>query len=80
MLHGMPQTLRTNHYPPILVEYSPDDLAQAGVTPKEFFGAFEKSGYRPHTIPELELQDTDWFIHNTRGAYRDLAMIHSAAS
>jgi FkbM family methyltransferase len=80
VLRGMHQTLRTNDYPPILVEYSPDDLVQAGVPPAEFFGAFATLGYHPHTLPELRPQDPDWFIHNTRGAYMDLAMIHSTAA
>lgn len=80
VLHGMCQTLQANNYPPILVEYSPDDLQHAGVSPKEFFDAFGTLGYRPHTLPELSPQSPDWFIDNTRGAYRDLAMIHTAAS
>lgn len=80
VLRGMHQTLRANNYPPILVEYSPDDLIQAGVSPVDFFGAFETLGYRPHTLPELKPRHPDWFIHNTRGAYRDLAMVHSTAS
>lgn len=80
VLGGMRQTLRTNNYPPILVEYSPDDLAHAGTTPREFFGAFEALGYRPHTIPDLGPRHPDWFIRNTRGAYLDLAMIHSSVS
>lgn len=79
VLRGMPQTLKNNHYPPILVEYSPDDLEHAGVTPKEFFAAFETLGYRPHTLPDLNPRRPDWFIDNTRGAYLDLAMIHSAS-
>jgi FkbM family methyltransferase len=80
VLGGMRQTLGTNNYPPILVEYSPDDLAHADTTPREFFGAFEALGYRPHTIPDLEPRHPDWFIHNTRGVYLDLAMIHTAVS
>jgi FkbM family methyltransferase len=80
VLRGMLQTLRSNHYPPILVEYSPDDLEHAGVTPKEFFVAFEALGYRPHTLPDLSPRHPDWFIDNTRGAYLDLAMIHSTSS
>lgn len=80
VLRGMHQTLRTNDYPPILVEYSPDDLVHAGVTPGEFFGAFEALGYHPHTLPELKPRDPDWFIHNTHGAYMDLAMIYSTTS
>lgn len=80
VLRGMRQTLRANNYPPILVEYSPDDLTHANVTPGEFFDAFETLGYRPHTLPELRPRYPDWFIHNTRGAYMDLAMIHSVAS
>jgi hypothetical protein len=80
VLHGMRQTLRTNDYPPILVEYSPDDLMHAGVPPGEFFSAFEALGYRPHTLPELIPRNPDWFVNNTRGAYLDLAMIHSAAA
>lgn len=80
VLHGMQQTLRTNNYPPILIEYSPDDLAHAGVTPGTFFGAFEALGYHPHTLPELSPRRPDWFIEKTRGAYLDLAMIHSAVS
>lgn len=80
VLHGMQQTLRTNNYPPILVEYSPDDLAHADVTPEKFFSAFEAVGYHPHTLPELSPQSPDWFIDKIRGAYLDLAMIHSAAS
>jgi FkbM family methyltransferase len=80
VLRGMLQTLRSNHYPPILVEYSPDDLEHAGVTPKEFFVAFEALGYRPHALPDLSPRRPDWFIDNTRGAYLDLAMIHSASS
>lgn len=80
VLRGMHQTLRTNNYPPILVEYSPDDLEHAGVVPGEFFSAFEALGYRPHTLPDLSPRRPDWFIDNTRGAYRDLAMIHTAVS
>jgi FkbM family methyltransferase len=80
VLRGMHQTLKTNDYPPILVEYSPDDLVHAGTTPEEFFNAFETLGYRAHTLPELCPRHSDWFIENTRGAYRDLAMIHTAAS
>lgn len=80
VLQGMQQTLRSNNYPPILVEYSPDDLAHAGTTPKDFFGAFEALGYRPHTLPDLRPQDPDWFIHNTRGVYVDLAMIRTTVS
>lgn len=80
VLRGMHQTLKAYSYPPILVEYSPDDLTHAGVTPREFFGAFEALGYHPHTLPELRPQHSSWFIHNTRGAYVDLAMIHSATS
>ncbi len=80
VLRGMSQTLRSNHYPPILVEYSPDDLTHAGVSSGEFFSAFEKLGYRPHTLPELRPRHPDWFIHNTRRAYTDLAMIHSVAA
>src|SRR3989344_1722318 len=80
VLRGMPQTLRTNDYPPILVEYSPDDLVHAGVTPEKFFSTFDALGYRPHTLPELSPRHPDWFIDNTRGAYLDLAMIHSTAT
>jgi FkbM family methyltransferase len=80
VLRGMRQTLIANNHPPILVEYSPDDLTQAGVTPAEFFGAFEALGYHPHTLPELKPRDPDWFIHNTRGAYMDLAMVHSTTT
>lgn len=79
VLRGMHQTLRTNNYPPILVEYSPDDLEHAGVSSEEFFSAFKALGYRPHTLPDLSPRHPDWFIDNTRGAYRDLAMIHTAA-
>lgn len=80
VLRGMRQTLRANSNPPILVEYSPDDLTHAGVTTEEFFGAFGALGYHPHTLPELKPRHPDWFIHNTRGAYLDLAMIHSTAA
>lgn len=80
VLRGMLQTLGSNHYPPILVEYSPDDLEHAGVTPKEFFVAFEALGYHPHVLPDLSPRHPDWFINNTRGAYADLAMVHSAGS
>lgn len=80
VLRGMPQTLRINDYPPILVEYSPDDLAHAGATPEEFFGAFEKLGYRPHSLPELSPRHPSWFIDQMSGAYSDLAMICSTGS
>lgn len=80
VLRGMRQTLKANNYPPILVEYSPDDLTHANVTPGEFFHAFGTLGYHPHALPELKPQHPDWFIHNTRGAYTDLAMIHSVIS
>jgi FkbM family methyltransferase len=80
VLRGMQQTLKENNNPPILVEYSPDDLMHAGITTDEFFGAFKALGYHPHTLPELRPRDPDWFIHNVRGAYTDLAMIYSAAS
>lgn len=76
VLQGMLQTLAKNDYPPILIEYSPDDLAHAGVTPVQFFNAFEELGYVPHVLPELSSRGPDWFIENTRGAYQDLAMIH----
>jgi len=77
VLRGMHQTVRINNYPPILVEYSPDDLAQAGTTPEEFFGAFEMLGYRPCSLPDLNPRHPDWFIKGTSGAYSDLAMIRS---
>lgn len=78
VLRGMERTLKTNNSPPILVEYAPDDLAQAGVTSGEFFNAFEALGYYPHTLPELSPQHSDWFIKNMRDAYLDLAMIHAS--
>lgn len=77
VLRGMQQTLAANSHPPILIEYSPDDLIHAGATPREFFDAFLALGYVPHTLPGLVARDPDWFIENTHGAYRDLAMIHS---
>ncbi len=80
VLRGMDRILVQNNYPPILVEYSPDDLGQAGVTPQDFFGAFEALGYRPHTLPELSPKHSGWFIDNMRNAYTDLAMIHSPAA
>ncbi len=80
VLRGMQRTLVSNNYPPMLVEYSPNDLALAGTTPKEFFSTFEILGYRPHTLPDLGPRDPDWLIHNTRGVYVDLAMIHTTAS
>jgi FkbM family methyltransferase len=79
VLRGMHQTLVRNNYPPILVEYAPDDLRQAGVTPEDFFSAFEALGYRPHALPELSRRPPSWFIDNLRGAYTDLAMIRSLA-
>jgi hypothetical protein len=65
VLRGMHQTLRTNNYPPILVEYSPDDLEHAGVAPGEFFSAFEALGYRPHTS-RPQPRRPDWPIDHTR--------------
>ncbi len=80
VLRGMQQTLKANNFPPILVEYAPDDLAQAGVTAGEFFDAFESLGYRPHTLPDLSPQHSAWFMENMRDVYLDLAMIHSGFS
>lgn len=80
VLHGMRATLAKNNLPPVLIEYSPDDLVHAGVTPVQFFAAFTDLGYVPHSLPELSPQSSEWFIANTKGAYQDLAMIHRATT
>jgi hypothetical protein len=80
VVRGMDRVLVQNNYPPILVEYSPGDLEHAGVTPQEFFDTFKALGYHPHTLPDLSPRQPDWFIHNMRSAYTDLAMIHTTVS
>ena len=80
VVRGMDRVLVQNNYPPILVEYSPGDLEHAGVTPQEFFDTFKALGYHPHTLPDLSPRQPDWFIHNMRNAYTDLAMIHTTSS
>ncbi|GEM_PF-2887827 len=79
VLRGMTHTLEVNHRPPILVEFAPGDLAQAGVTPQEFFAAFAALGYRPHSIPQLAPCSPEWLIQHTHGAYADLVMIASTS-
>jgi FkbM family methyltransferase len=79
VLHGMVRTLEINHRPPILVEYAPGDLALAGISPQEFFAAFEKLGYRPHSIPQLSPCSPESLIENTRAAYTDLVMLYSSS-
>jgi hypothetical protein len=75
VLRGMHQTLRTNNYPPILVEYSPDDLKHAGVTPGEFFSA-SKRWIPPATLPDLSPR-TRTEGSATRRRLPDLAMIRT---
>ncbi len=77
VLHGMVRTLEANHYPPILVEYAPNDLAAAHVTPKDFFAAFAALGYQPHSIPTLAPLSPDTLIETLPGAYADLLMLSS---
>jgi len=77
VLRGMRDTLKLHHFPPILVEYSPDDLEEAEISPELFFKEFEVLGYSPHSLPELTPQSSDWFIKNNKAAYQDLAMINT---
>lgn len=75
VLQGMARTLEANQYPPILVEYSPADLAAAGVTPDQFFDAFASLGYQPHSLPMLAPLTPNSLSKGLRGAYTDVAML-----
>jgi FkbM family methyltransferase len=73
VLRGMRRTLERHSCPPVLVEYSPDDLRAAAVTPEDFFAAFGELGYRPHSIPDGLAREPAWIIAATR-TYTNILM------
>lgn len=75
VLSGMTDTLKKHGYPPILVEFSPNDLQAAQVDPKQFLTAFAALNYVPHDqetrkrVPPEELLAL-------KSAYTDLLMLN----
>lgn len=73
VLEGMRGTLAAHGLPPILVEFAPDDLRAAGVTPERFFDAFARLGYRPRRLGDSAPVEAARLVAETRD-YVDLVM------
>lgn len=74
VLSGMKKTLKDHGYPPILLEYSPEELRAAGSDPSDFFSEFHSLGYRVHLLDRQETKPDTLLKSNI--IYTNLIMIH----